>query len=158
MPLGFLRRGTVLTANVRTLILGATVAGLSFVLTLCLQQLLGYSVSEAGAGFLPGAIIFFVVGGCGASRLVNRYGIRRVLVVSAALIATGSSLLVGISPQGDYLGILPGMVLWSLVASIGFPAINVAALAGAKHGEAGLAYGIITTATRLGFRLGLPML
>src|SRR5213595_1875889 len=108
MPLGFLRRGTVLTANVLSLILGATVAGLSFILTIYLQQILGYSASEAGAGFLPGAIIFFVVGGWGASRLVNRYGIRRVLVVSAALIATGSSLLVGISPQGDYLGILPG--------------------------------------------------
>ena len=101
MPLGFLRRGTVLTANVLSLILGATVAGLSFILTIYLQQILGYSASEAGAGFLPGAIIFFVVGGWGASRLVNRYGIRRVLVASAALIATGSAMLIGISPQGD---------------------------------------------------------
>jgi len=53
MPLGFLRRGTVLTANVLSLILGATVAGLSFILTIYLQQILGYSASEAGAGFLP---------------------------------------------------------------------------------------------------------
>ncbi len=142
MPLGFLRRGTVLTANVLSLILGATVAGLSFILTIYLQQILGYSASEAGAGFLPGAIIFFVVGGWGASRLVNRYGIRRVLVVSAALIATGSS----------------GMILWSLGASIGFPAINVAAIAGTKHGEEGLASGLITTSTRLGFPLGLAVL
>ncbi len=138
MPLGYLRRGTVLTANVLSLILGATVAGLSFILTIYLQQILGYSASEAGAGFLPGAIIFFVVGGWGASRLVNRYGIRRVLVASAALIATGSAMLIGISPQGDYLGILPGMILWALGASIGFPAINVAAIAGTKHGEEGL--------------------
>src|SRR6266571_1764174 len=113
MPLGYLRRGTVLTANVLSLILGATVAGLSFILTIYLQQILGYSASEAGAGFLPGAIIFLVVGGWGASRLVNRYGIRRVLVASATLIATGSALLVGISPQGDYFGILPGDSLGS---------------------------------------------
>jgi len=89
---------------------------------------------------------------------VNRYGIRRVLVASAALIATGSAMLVGISPQGDYLGILPGMILWSLGASIGFPAINVAAIAGTKHGEEGLASGLITTSTRLGFPLGLAVL
>src|SRR5439155_22102677 len=80
MALGFLRRGTVLTANVLSLILGATVAGLSFILTIYLQQILGYSASEAGAGFLPGAIIFFVVGGWGASGLVIRYGSRRLLV------------------------------------------------------------------------------
>ncbi len=158
MPLGYLRRGTVLTANVLSLILGATVAGLSFILTIYLQQILGYSASEAGAGFLPGAIIFFVVGGWGASRLVNRYGIRRVLVASAALIATGSALLVGISPQGDYFGVLPGMILWALGASIGFPAINVAAIAGTKPGEEGLASGLITTSTRLGFPLGLAVL
>src|SRR5436309_14662524 len=118
MPLGFLRRGTVLTANVLSLILGATVAGLSFILTIYLQQILGYSASEAGAGFLPGAIIFFVVGAWGASRPVNRYGIRRALAASAALMATGSSLLVGISRQGDYLGILPGMIRCSLAPSI----------------------------------------
>src|SRR5437867_9738151 len=40
MPLTFLRRGTVLTANLLSLILGATVAGLSFILTIYLQQVL----------------------------------------------------------------------------------------------------------------------
>src|SRR3989442_14134589 len=158
MPLSFLRRGTVLTANLLSLILGATVAGLSFILTIYLQQILGYSPELAGAGFLPGAIIFFVVGGWGASRLVNRFGIRRVLVGSAGLIAAGSALLVGISPNGDYVGILPGMILWSWGASIGFPAINVAAIAGTKPGEEGLASGVITTSTRLGFPLGLAVL
>jgi len=158
MPLSFLRRGTVLTANLLSLILGATVAGLSFILTIYLQQVLGYSAELAGAGFLPGAIIFFIVGGWGASRLVNRFGIRRVLVGSAGLIAAGSALLVGISPNGDYFGILPGMILWSLGASIGFPAINVAAIAGTKPGEEGLASGLISTSTRLGFPLGLAVL
>ena len=158
MPLSFLRRGTVLTANVLSLILGATVAGLSFIITIYLQQVLGYSALQAGAGFLPGAIIFFVIGGWGASRLVNRYGIRRILVASAALIATGCALLVGISPTGNYFGVLPGMILWALGASIGFPAINVAAIAGTKPGEEGLASGLITTSTRLGFPLGLAIL
>ena len=158
MPLTFLRRGTVLTANLLSLILGATVAGLSFILTIYLQQVLGYSAELAGAGFLPGAIIFFIVGGWGASRLVNRFGIRRVLVASAALIAAGSALLVGLSPNGDYFGILPGMILWSIGASIGFPAINVAAIAGTKPGEEGLASGLISTSTRLGFPLGLAVL
>ncbi|OLB68261.1 hypothetical protein AUI06_11515 [archaeon 13_2_20CM_2_52_21] len=158
MPLSFLRRGTVLTANLLSLILGATVAGLSFILTIYLQQVLGYSAELAGAGFLPGAVIFFIVGGWGASRLVNRFGIRRVVVASAALIAAGSALLVGLSPNGDYFGILPGMILWSLGASIGFPAINVAAIAGTKPGEEGLASGLISTSTRLGFPLGLAVL
>src|SRR5256712_11436659 len=158
MLLSLPRRGTILASTLLTLIRGATVAGLSFILTIYLQQVLGYSAELAGAGFLPGAIIFHIVGGCGASSLVNRFGIRRVLVASAALIAAGSALLVGISPNGDYFGILPGMILWSLGASIGFPAINVAAIAGTKLGEEGLASGLISTSTRLGFPLGLAVL
>ena len=50
------------------------------------------------------------------------------------------------------------MILWSFGASIGFPAINVAAIAGTKPGEEGLASGLITTSTRLGFPLGLALL
>ena len=158
LPLSFLRRGSVLNANLLSLILGSTVAGLTFILTIYLQQVLGYSAEEAGLGFLPPAVMFFVVGGFGASRLVNRFGIRPVLVVSSALIAGGCALLIGISANGTYFGILPGIMLWSLGASIGFPAINVAALAGTKPGEEGLASGLISTSTRLGFPLGLAIL
>ena len=158
MPLSFLRRGSVLNANVLSLILGSNVSGLAFIITIYLQQILGYSAEAAGTGFLPGAIIFFVVGGWGASRLMNRFGIRRVLLASASLIAVGSGLLAQISAKGDYLGILPGFILWSLGASIGFPALNVAAIAGTKPGEEGLASGLITTSTRVGFPLGLAVL
>src|SRR5438445_12665793 len=79
MPLSFLRRGTVLPANLLSLILGARVAGLSFILTIYLQQVLGYSPELAVEGFLPRAIIFFICGGWGSSRLGLVFGVRRVL-------------------------------------------------------------------------------
>jgi hypothetical protein len=50
------------------------------------------------------------------------------------------------------------MLIWSLGASIGFPALNIAALAGTKPGEEGLASGIIGTSQRVGFPLGLAIL
>src|SRR5256884_2831287 len=130
VPLGFLRRGTVLSANVLALIFTSASGGLGFILTIYMQQILGYSALQAGLGFLPPAVIFFVVGGWGSSWFVNRLGIRRVLVAATALITVGFALLTQISAQGDYLGIAPGMSLWALGASIGFPALNIAALAG----------------------------
>jgi hypothetical protein len=50
------------------------------------------------------------------------------------------------------------MLIWSLGAAIGFPALNIAALAGTKPGEEGLASGIIGTSQRIGFPLGLAIL
>jgi MFS family permease len=158
MPIGFLRRGMVFAANVLGLIIASASGGLGFVLTVYMQQILGYSALSAGLAFLPAAIIFLVVGGWGTSWFVGRLGIKRVLLLSLALVTIGNALLTQISENGNYLGILPGTVLWSLGASIGFPALYIAALAGTKPGEEGLASGIITTSQRVGFPLGLAVL
>ena len=158
VPLGFLRRGSVLSANVLGLIIGAIVAGLSFIFTVYLQQILGYSPLYAGLGVLPGAIIFFVVGGWGASRFVNLLGVRKVLVMSTALVALGSLALTNISPHGSYIDAVPGLILFALGGSIGMPSLNMAAFAGTKPGEEGLASGLISTSMRVGFPLGLALL
>jgi EmrB/QacA subfamily drug resistance transporter len=158
MPLAFLRRGTVFTANVLALLLTASAGGVVFILTTFLQQVSGYSALAAGLEFVPAAMIFFFVGGWGSSRLVNRFGLKLVLVTSMTLITLGSALLTQITVTSGYVGVLPGMLIWSLGASIGFPALNIAALAGTKPGEEGLASGIIGTSQRIGFPLGLAIL
>ena len=158
MPLAFLRRGTVFTANVLALILTSSAGGVVFLLTIYLQRVSGYLPLAAGLEFVPAALIFFFVGGWGSSWLVNRLGLKQVLVISMTLITLGSALLTQISVTSGYLGILPGMLIWSFGASIGFPALNIAALAGTKRGEEGLASGIIGTSQRVGFPLGLAIL
>ncbi len=158
MPLAFLRRGTVFSANVLALILTSSAGGVVFLLTIYLQRVSGYLPLAAGLEFVPAAMIFFFVGGWGSSWLVNRLGLKQVLVISMTLITLGSALLTQISVTSGYLGILPGMLIWSFGASIGFPALNIAALAGTRRGEEGLASGIIGTSQRVGFPLGLAIL
>ncbi len=89
---------------------------------------------------------------------MNRIGLKPVLVISAASATLGSALLVPISVGAGYLGVLPGLLVWSFGASVGFPALAMAGLAGTKHGEEGLASGLIQTSQRLGFPLGLAVL
>ena len=158
MPIAFLRRGTVFTANVLALILTSSAGGVIFLLTIYLQRVSGYLPLAAGLEFVPAALIFFFVGGWGSSWLVSRLGLKQVLVISMTLITLGSALLTQISVTSGYLGILPGMLIWSFGASIGFPALNIAALAGTRRGEEGLASGIIGTSQRVGFPLGLAIL
>ena len=157
MPLAFLRRRTTLTANVLSLVLSSS-AGALIVLTVYLQQILGFSPLEAGLAFLPPAAIFFVVGGWGSPWLLNRFGMRRVLIASSTLVSVGLALLAPLPVSAGYLGILPGTVAWALGASVGFPALAIAGLAGTKPGEEGLASGLIQTSQRLGFPLGLSAL
>jgi len=156
MPLAFLRRRTTLTANVLSLVVSSS-AGALIVLTVYLQGVLGYSPLDAGLAFLPAAAIFFFVGGWGSSWLMNRIGLKRVLVVSTTFVTLGLAALAPLPVAWGYLGVLPGTMLWALGASIGFPALAIAGLAGTKHGEEGLASGLIQTSQRLGFPLGLSM-
>jgi EmrB/QacA subfamily drug resistance transporter len=158
MPLGFLRRGTVLTANILTLIVGGASGGLGFIITIYLQQVLGYSALATGLAFLPSAVVFLVVGGWGSSRLVDRFGVKPVLLVALSLIVVGNILLTFISTTANFLVVEPGSILWAFGASIGFPALYIVALSGIKPGEEGLASGVITTSQRVGFPLGLALL
>jgi hypothetical protein len=157
VPLSFLRRGSILVSNTLALALTSMVGGIAFILTIYLQEILGYSALYAGLGTLPGALIFFLVGGWGASRVIGRLGARKTLLISSALVTAGVVMLLPISPQGSYFGILPGMSVWALGASIGFPAVNIAAVSGTKRGEEGLASGVVNTSFRIGFPLGLAV-
>jgi MFS family permease len=158
IPLEFLWRGSMLRANMLGLILASIVGGTSFIVTIYLQQILNYSALYAGLGILPGALIFFFIGGWGATWAINRFGAKKILVASTLLITGGVALLTGMSVNGNYFGVLPGMLTWSLGASLGFPALNIIAFSGIKHGEEGIASGFINTSFRIGFPLGLAIL
>ncbi len=158
MPLGFLKRPTVLSANILTLIVAGASGGLGFIITIYLQQILGYSALETGLAFLPSAVVFLVVGGWGSSRLVNRFGAKRTLIFSMSFVVLGNVLLSFVSDNASFLVVEPGAIMWALGASVGFPALFIIALSGIKSGEEGLASGIITTSQRVGFPLGLAVL
>ncbi len=158
MPLEFIRRGSVLTANVLALVLTSIVGGIAFIMTIYFQNILGYSAVGASLLILPPGLLWFLVGGWGASRILNRYGARRTLLISTALMAVGTALLTQLSAGGNYLTLLPGLMVWAMGASIGFPAVNIAAIAGTKPGEEGLASGVVNTSFRVGFPVGLAVL
>lgn len=158
LPLSFIRRGTVLVSNLLALVLTCVVGGISFIMPVYFQNILGYSAVYSGILTLPPALIFFFVGGWIASRLVDRLGARKVLLISTALVALGCVMLTPMSPNGSYFEIFPGFLVWALGASLGFPAVNIAAVAGTRPGEEGLASGIVNTSFRLGFPIGLAVL
>ena len=158
MPISFIKRGSVLTANSLALVLTSIVGGISFILPVYFQNILGYSAVYAGVLTLPPALVFFAVGGWGAPRIVDRFGAKRALLLSTLLVVVGTAMLYPISATGSYVVVLPGMVVWALGASIGFPAVNIAAVAGTKQGEEGLASGVVNTSFRVGFPVGLAVL
>jgi EmrB/QacA subfamily drug resistance transporter len=158
IPGGFLRRRAVLVPNVVQLLLGVSAISTLFLLTLYIQQVLGYAPLEAGIAYLP------LAGGVAsatavANRLVARVGPRPLVIAGLAIAAAGIALLGRAPVAGEYVvDVLPAMIVVGLGAGLSFVSITTAALAGVDEEASGLASGILSAAVQLGGALGVAAL
>src|SRR4051812_43012322 len=158
MRFGILRIRTVAGANVAGLILGTATFAMFLMLTLYMQQVLGYSAMKTGVAYLAvagTAILWSAV----AAQLVTRLGVKPVLVMGMAALTGGLIWFTQVSVGGSYVGdLLPGFLLVGVGLGFSFVPISIAALAGVHDSEAGLASGLINTSQQIGGALGIAPL
>jgi EmrB/QacA subfamily drug resistance transporter len=158
VPLSIFRRRTLTGANVIGFGLGTSIFGMFFLLTLYMQYVLGYSALETGFGYLAVALTAVAASGL-AQALVTRLGVRPILASGLAMLAGGLAYFSQISVGGSYVGdLLPGFLLIGVGMGFSFVPISIAALAGVKGPEAGLASGLINTSQQIGGALGVAIL
>jgi EmrB/QacA subfamily drug resistance transporter len=158
MPFAIFRLRTLTGANVAGLILGTAVFAMFLMLTLYMQQVLGYSPLKTGIAYLAVAGTAIVWSGV-AAQLVNRVGVKPVLVAGMALLTTGLLYFTQVSVGGSYLSeLLPGFLLIAIGLGFSFVPISIAALAGVQASEAGLASGLINLSQQIGGALGVAVL
>ncbi|MDQ3890874.1 MAG: MFS transporter [Actinomycetota bacterium] len=158
VPLGIFRRRTLSGANLIGFGLGTMIFGMFFLLSLYMQQVLGYSAMKAGVAYL--AVALTVIASAAISQaLVTRVGVKRVLVTGLSLVGLGLVYFSQVSVGGSYVGdLLPGFLLIGVGMGFSFVPISIAALAGVQGREAGLASGLINTSQQIGGALGLALL
>ena len=158
MRFGILRIRTVSGANVAGFIMGTAMFSMFLMLTLYMQQVLGYSAMKTGVAYLAvagTAIVWSAV----AAQLVTRVGVKPVLVVGMAMLTAGLVYFTQVSVDGSYLGdLLPGFLVIGVGIGFSFVPISIAALAGVQPSEAGLASGLINTSQQIGGALGIAAL
>src|ERR671931_416627 len=158
MRFGVLRTKTVTGANVAGLILGTATFAMFLMLTLYMQQVLGYSPLKTGLAYLAvagTAILWSAV----AAQLVTRIGVKPVLAIGMTALTGGLLFFTQVSVGGSYLGdLLPGFLLIAVGLGFSFVPISIAALAGVQDSEAGLASGLINTSQQIGGALGIAAL
>src|SRR5256886_2484934 len=158
MRLGILRIKTVSGANVAGFILGTATFSLFLMLTLYMQQVLGYSPMKTGVGYLAvaGTAIFT---SAVAAQLVTRIGVKPVLAIGMTSLTGGLLYFTQVSVGGSYLGdLLPRFLLIAVGLGFSLLPVSIAALAGVQPAEAGLASGLINTSQQIGGALGIAAL
>src|SRR5215217_4715123 len=158
MRLGIFQIRTVSGANVAGFILGTALFSMFLMLTLYMQQVLGYSAMKTGIAYLSvagTAILWSAV----AAQLVTRVGVKSVLALGMTALTAGLVFFTQVSVGGSYVtDLLPGLLLIGLGIGFSFVPISIAALAGIEPAEAGLASGLINTSQQIGGALGIAAL
>jgi EmrB/QacA subfamily drug resistance transporter len=158
LPFSIFRLRSLTGANIVGLLLGAAIFSMFFLLSLYMQQVLGYSALKAGVAYLLVASVIVVAAGA-SQALVTRIGVRSVLTTGMVLLVAGLVWFSQVSVHGAYAtDLAPGFVLAGIGLGFSFVPVQIASLIGVTHDEAGIASGLINTSQQVGGALGVAVL
>ncbi|MFJ4265766.1 MFS transporter [Paenarthrobacter nicotinovorans] len=158
VPLGILKRSTVAWGNTAGILAFVTETSLVFLLTLYLQQVLGYTPLGAGLAF---AVLGLgtVLGGVLGPKVIGKLGNKKAIVYGFLVqaIATGALVLLSADPASIGLLLVATFIggVANLVVIVGF---MVTATSGVTDTEQGLATGLATMSQQIGITLGIPVM
>ncbi|HZQ63866.1 MAG TPA: DHA2 family efflux MFS transporter permease subunit [Gaiellaceae bacterium] len=155
LPLRIFRLRTLSAANATMLLIGATAFAQFFLLTLYMQEVLGYSAVETGVAFVAIAATIAVVSNV-SQALTTRIGVRRVLSAGMLLTAAAAALYAEMPADGRYFwNVFPGLLLGGIGLALSFVPVTIASLNGVGPADAGIASGLINTSRQIGGAIGL---
>jgi EmrB/QacA subfamily drug resistance transporter len=157
MPFRIFRLRSLAAANVVGFLLGAVIFANFFVLTLYVQQVLGWSALKTGITFLATAGTTVIWAGV-SQALVTRFGPRPVLVLGMLVLAASLGWYTQIPVGGHYWpDLLPAYITFALGLAFSFIPVSIAALSQVEPHEAGLASGLINTNQQIGGAIGVAV-
>ncbi|MGJ3191978.1 MFS transporter [Paenarthrobacter sp. FR1] len=158
VPLGVLKRSSVAWGNIAGVLAFVTETSLVFLLTLYLQQVLGYTPLGAGLSF---AVLGLgtVLGGLLGPKVIAMVGNKKAIVYGFVVQAAATGVLVLLSAEPASIGLLlvatfVGGVA-NLVVIVGF---MVTATSGLPDIEQGMATGLATMSQQIGITMGIPVM
>jgi MFS family permease len=157
-PVHILKRPTVKWGNYAGLVIFAMETGMIFLMTLYLQNVLGFSPVATGLIFgVPG--LTCVAAGPIAGRIIGRFGSRTVLTVGLTL--QGLMILPLVFLGADRLALavlMPALFIGFFVHVTSIVAYTVIGTSGLPNEEQGLATGLTSMTQQVAITVGAPIM
>ena len=158
VPLGMFRSKRFAGTNAATFVMWGAIGAVFFLLTILLQNDLGYSALEAGAATLPITVLMALF----ASRsgaLAQRVGVRAPLIVGPAVTAGAFALLSRISPGSRYgHDVFPPLVLFGFGLVLTVAPLTATVLASVDQARVGVGSAINNAVARVASLLAIAVL
>jgi EmrB/QacA subfamily drug resistance transporter len=155
LPMRMFRNRMLSAANATAAVIGAIAFSEFFLLTLYMQQVLGYSAIQTGVGFAAVTFTIIVFSNV-AQMLVTRFGVRSVLAAGLTLDAAALAAFTQLPVGGHYFwNLFPAFLVSGAGLALSFVPVTIAGLAGVHRADAGIASGLINTSRQVGGAVGL---
>jgi EmrB/QacA subfamily drug resistance transporter len=157
MPFTIFRIRSLTAANAVGFLMGFVLFANFFILTLYVQQVLGWSALKTGLTFLATAGTVPIWAGV-AQALVTRIGPRIVLTVGMTIAALTTLGYTRLPVHGHYWpDLLPLYLLFALGLAFAFIPVSIAAFMGVAPQQSGLASGLLNTSQQIGGAFGVAI-
>jgi EmrB/QacA subfamily drug resistance transporter len=157
VQLKMFRSPLVAGANIVTFLLYFGLGGVFFFTVLNLQQVQGYSATEAGLALLP-AIVLITILTWPSGAVADKIGPRPQMILGPLVVSAGMALFITAGTDTVYLlGFLPGLALFGIGMAIIIPPLTKSALS-VPPAFSGSASGVNNCISRLAGLLAVSIL
>ncbi len=148
--LGILRSRSLVHANISGAVMAGGYFAFQFVVTIYLQDSLGWSPLSMALGFLPAGLLV-VASATRMGVLLERVDTAKLIFAGLSAFVLAYLLFLRVEPGMNYVSfLLPTMLLIGVGFALSFPSINAQATAGVAEHEQGLASGLVNTSIQVG--------
>lgn len=152
--LGILRSPSLLRANVGAALFAASFFGFQFLVTLYLQELMGWTALETALALLA-VSVDAILAPTITPRLVSRFGNLKVIAAGMVIAALSYALFLPFGFDWTYAAMFPTMILLGIGFALAYGPLTILATDGVAESEQGLAGGLVNTAFQFGAAIGL---
>ncbi len=157
LDLSLFKNKTFSGANTVMLLVGLAMFGVFFFVSLFVQQVLGYSPTQAGAAFLPWTLLIVVLAPQ-SGRISDRVG-ARWLVTSGMIVLAGSLFLFSQMGAGsDFWTLLPAMILGGIGMGVMMAPVTATAMGSVPRDKAGVGSAVLNSMRQVGGSLGIAVM
>jgi EmrB/QacA subfamily drug resistance transporter len=156
VPGAALRHRSLVAANLSAFFTFGAFFSFIFLGSLLMQQVLGYSPTKTGVSWLATSVTAFVASGLTGGLLVNKIGVRKLLVTGLTLLGLGMLWLARVPADANYVSdLLPAFLLAGVAIGLCAPSVQISALSGVADSSAGIASGLVETMREVGGAAGV---
>ncbi|HEY5694333.1 MAG TPA: MFS transporter [Gaiellaceae bacterium] len=157
LDLSLFRIGSFAGANLVAMLVSLAMFGVFFFVSIYIQNILGYSATQAGAMFLPMTILIILIAPI-AGRVSDQVGSRWLMGGGMALVGISLLLYQRVGLHSDFWTLLPAMILGGVGMASTMSPMTAAAMGSVPVDKAGVGSGVLNSFRQVGGSLGIALI